>query len=78
MPQNKLPLYVVIPKEAFDALIPNAGYRKGTTLVLLDYIQQTVALKVGEQYYAQQFGNLAQASAKYKELKTAIRNGEEL
>jgi hypothetical protein len=76
MSQNKPPLYSVIPKEQFDALIPNAGYRKGTTQLVIDYIQHTVALKIGDAYYAQQFGNLEQASGKYKELKITIRNGE--
>lgn len=75
---RKLPLYTVIPKEQFDALVPGAGYRKGAIKLILDQVQHTVALKVDDVYYAEQFGNLEQALSKFKELKTTIRNGEEL
>jgi hypothetical protein len=76
MPQSNLPLYTVIPKEAFDALIPSAGYRKGSKQLVIDYTQHMVALKMDDHYYAQQFGDLEQASSKYKELKNLMRNGE--
>jgi hypothetical protein len=36
------------------------------------------SIKVGDLYYAEQFGNLEQASGKFKELKSRIRNGEKL
>jgi len=75
---SKLPLYTVVPIEEFERLTPNAGYRKGTTNLIVDHTQHTVALKVGNLYYAEQFGNLEQASGKFKELKGRIRNGEKL
>lgn len=70
---SKLPLYTVIPKERFESLTPNAGYRKGTTNLIVDHTQHTVALKLDDVYYAEQFGNLEQASGKFKELKDQIR-----
>ncbi len=71
-------LYTVIPKEQFEALTPGAGYRKGDRNVILDTVQHTVALKVGDVYYAQQFGHLAQALGKFNEIKDIIRNGGDL
>lgn len=77
MPQNKLPLYTVVPESMFKAIRATGGHRKGSRQVVISNIDHTVGLKDGERYYAQQFGNLGQAVAKYKELKEKIRNGEE-
>lgn len=75
---SKLPLYTVIPKERFEALVPSAGYRKGGKNVILDTTQHTVGLKIGDVYYAQQFGHLAQALGKFNEIKRKLRDGENL
>ena len=75
--QNKLPLYTVISADMFKAIRASAGHRKGPRQVVISKIDHTVGLRVGEGYYAQQFGNLEQAISKYKELKEKIRNGED-
>lgn len=75
---SKLPLYTDISKEEFEELVANAGYRKGTTKLIIDLTQHTVALKVGDVYYAEQFGNPEQANGKFRDLKSTIRNGGEL
>lgn len=78
MPQNKLPLYTVVSEDMFKAITTTNSVRKGPRQVVASSIDHTVGLKDGDTYYAQQFGNLEQAAAKFKELKTKILNGEEL
>lgn len=62
----------------FKAIRVRAGYRKRDTQVVLCDINYKVGLKVEDQYYAQQFGTLEQATAKFKELKATIQNGGKL
>lgn len=69
----ELPLYTVVSEERFRAIRATAGHRKGARQVVISNIDHVVGLKDGDVYYAQQFGNRAQASAKYKELKEWIK-----
>lgn len=74
---SKLPLYTVVSEAMFKAIRVSAGHRKGSRQVVLSNIDHKVGLRDGDRYYAQQFGNLEQTSAKYKEIKEKIRNGED-
>lgn len=75
---SKLPLYTVISAEMFNAIRVSNGHDKGLRRVVISNIDHIVGLKDGDRYYAQQFGSLAQADAKYKELMATIQNGEDL
>lgn len=75
---GKLPLYTVVSEGIYSAIRVSASYRKGPLRVVISERDHTVGLKVGDTYYAQQFGNSDQAVAKYKEIKTTIRDGGDL
>jgi len=71
-------LYGTITEDMFKETRYDFAYSKGDSRVRFDHLNNKVALSYKGRFYAQQFGTLEQAHAKYRELVDKLKKGEDL